>query len=190
MQDLIYHRKETGSFDGDVEEFCAAIIHDVALGKVTHQVTEAPGGRAIQIINQPLQAGGWVATIEDVTERTHAEERITHLAHYDPLTDLPNRALFHERLKHELTRIAPGEQLAVLYIDIDEFKSVNDTLGHLIGDELLKSVAVSLSRLHQGRRLRGAARRRRIRRGADRGQDRSGSRRSRHPHFRCDPHAL
>jgi diguanylate cyclase (GGDEF)-like protein len=145
MQDLIYHRKQTGSFDGDVEEFCAAIIHDVTLGKVTHQVTEAPGGRAIQIINQPLKAGGWVATIEDVTERTIAEERIRHLAHYDPLTDLPNRALFHERLKHELTRIAPDEQLAVLYIDIDEFKSVNDTLGHLIGDELLKSVAVSLS---------------------------------------------
>jgi diguanylate cyclase (GGDEF)-like protein/PAS domain S-box-containing protein len=145
MQDLIYHRKQTGSFDGDVEEFCSNIIHDVALGKVTHQITEAPGGRAIQIINQPLQAGGWVATIEDVTERTQAEERIRHLAHYDPLTDLPNRALFHERLKHELKHIAPGEQLAVLYIDIDEFKSVNDTLGHLIGDELLKSVAKSLS---------------------------------------------
>jgi len=150
MQDLIYHRKETGSFDGDVEAFCANIIHDVALGKVTHQVTEAPGGRAIQIINQPLQAGGWVATIEDVTEREQAQERITHLAHYDPLTDLPNRALFHERLKHELARIAPGEQLAVLYIDIDEFKSVNDTLGHLIGDELLKSVAVSLSGCARG----------------------------------------
>ncbi len=99
MQDLIYHRKETGSFDGDVDEFCDAIIRDVSLGKVTNQITEAPGGRAIQIINQPLQAGGWVATIEDVTERRDAEERITHLAHYDPLTDLPNRALFHERLE-------------------------------------------------------------------------------------------
>jgi diguanylate cyclase (GGDEF)-like protein len=145
MQDLISHRKETGSFDGDVEEFCASIIRDVSLGKATNQITDAPGGRAIQIINQPLEAGGWVATIEDVTERRDAEERITHLAHYDPLTDLPNRALFHARLAHELTRIATGEQLAVLYIDIDEFKSVNDTLGHLIGDELLKSVAVSLS---------------------------------------------
>jgi diguanylate cyclase (GGDEF)-like protein len=87
-----------------------------------------------------------VATLEDVTERKRSEERITHLAHYDALTDLPNRALFHERLKQELARIAPGEQLAVLYIDIDEFKSVNDSLGHLIGDELLKSVAVSLRR--------------------------------------------
>src|SRR6266478_6780134 len=135
MQDLISHRKETGSFDGDVEKFCAAIIRNVRLGKVTHQITEAPGGRSILIINQPLEAGGWVATIEDVTERRRSEERITHLAHYDALTNLPNRALFHEKLKQELARIAAGAQLAVLYIDIDEFKSVNDTLGHLSGDE-------------------------------------------------------
>ncbi|WP_213772900.1 EAL domain-containing protein [Bradyrhizobium sp. dw_78] len=145
MRDLIAHRKQTGSFDGDVDEFCNSIIHDVSLGKMTHQITEAPGGRAIQIINQPLEAGGWVAMIEDVTERKQAEARITHLAHYDALTDLPNRALFHERLQQKLAQIPQGEQLAVLYIDIDEFKSVNDTLGHLIGDELLKSVAVSLS---------------------------------------------
>jgi len=141
MQELISHRKETGSFDGNVEEFCAAIIRNVALGQVTHQIAEHTHGRAIQIINQPLDAGGWVATIEDVTERRRSDRQIAHLAHYDALTDLPNRVLFREQLEHALGKIQPGEQLAVLYIDIDEFKSVNDALGHSIGDELLKAVA-------------------------------------------------
>jgi diguanylate cyclase (GGDEF)-like protein len=141
MQRLIAHRKETGSFDGDVDEFCNAIIQTVSLGKATRQLTEAPGGRAIEIINRPLKGGGWVATIEDVTERRRADEKIAHLAHYDGLTDLPNRILFRERLEQSLKAIRPGEQLAVLYIDIDEFKSVNDALGHPIGDELLKGVA-------------------------------------------------
>ena len=144
MQRLIAHRKETGSFDGDVDEFCNAIIQTVSLGKATRQLTEAPGGRAIEIINRPLKSGGWVATIEDITERRRADEKIAHLAHYDGLTDLPNRILFRERLEQSLKAIRPGEQLAVLYIDIDEFKSVNDALGHPIGDELLKGVAERL----------------------------------------------
>ena len=146
MQRLIGHRKETGSFDGDVDAFCDAIIHKVSLGKATRQLTEAPGGRAIEIINRPLKAGGWVATIEDITERTRADEKIAHLAHYDALTDLPNRVLFRERLERALKAVRPDEQLAVLYIDIDEFKSVNDALGHPVGDELLIAVAERLRR--------------------------------------------
>ncbi|QPF88120.1 EAL domain-containing protein [Bradyrhizobium genosp. L] len=141
MQRLIEHRKETGSFDGDVDEFCNAIIRNVQLGKGTRQLTEAPGGRAIEIVNTPLREGGWVATIEDITERTRADEKIAHMAHYDALTDLPNRVLFRERLEQALKAIRPGEQLAVMYIDVDEFKSVNDALGHQIGDELLKALA-------------------------------------------------
>src|SRR5450755_3962706 len=141
MYELISHRKETGSFSGDVGEFCASIRRNVALGKITHQIVDTADGRAIQIINQPLEAGGWVATIEDVTERKRSDEKIVHLAHYDALTDLPNRVLFREQLERALAKVQPDQKLAVLYIDIDEFKSVNDALGHSIGDELLKAVA-------------------------------------------------
>ncbi|GAC1339076.1 MAG: EAL domain-containing protein [Beijerinckiaceae bacterium] len=141
FRDLIAHRKATGSFKGDVDEFCSMTLRNVQIGKVTHNVTETADGRSIQTVNRPLEDGGWVATTEDITERRRSEERVVHLAHYDALTDLPNRVLFQERLEQILTRISRGERLAVLYIDIDEFKTVNDTLGHWVGDELLKALA-------------------------------------------------
>jgi diguanylate cyclase (GGDEF)-like protein len=144
FRDLVLYRKQTGSFKGDAEAFIAGVLRNVASGKITQNTVETADGRQILIVNQPLK-NGWLTTHEDITERKRSEEQIRHLAHYDALTDLPNRALFHERLQQELAQLAPGQQLAVLYIDIDEFKSVNDTLGHMIGDELLKSVASRLS---------------------------------------------
>ena len=141
LRDLVAYRKEIGSFNGEVDEYCTALSRSIAAGKTSHHLTQTPDGRTILIVNKPVGSGGWVATHEDITERRRAEEQIRHLAHYDGLTDLPNRALFHERLREELARATPGQQLAVLYIDIDEFKNVNDSLGHQVGDELLKSVA-------------------------------------------------
>jgi diguanylate cyclase (GGDEF)-like protein len=150
FRDLIAHRKATGSFKGDVDAFCDTVFRNVAQGKVTHNVVETSDGRAILIVNKPLADGGWLTTQEDITERRRSEERIAHLAHYDVLTDLPNRLLFREQLEEALERVQRGERIAVLYIDVDEFKAVNDTLGHPVGDELLKVIAD---------RLRGCVRR-------------------------------
>ncbi|RQM47320.1 EAL domain-containing protein [Paraburkholderia bannensis] len=102
-------------------------------------------GRSISVVTRLLSDGGWVSTIEDMTERRIAENRITHLAHHDHLTDLPNRLSFQQRLS-ELAESASSEQpFALLFLDLDRFKSVNDTLGHHVGDELLKAVAQRLA---------------------------------------------
>jgi diguanylate cyclase (GGDEF)-like protein len=141
IRDLLQRRAAAGTFAGDSEEYVVDLLNKIARGKTTNTTTQLADSRVMSITNKPMADGGWLATHEDITERQRAEAQIAHMARHDALTDLPNRMLLRERIEHELKRVKRGECLAVLCLDLDHFKSVNDTLGHPIGDELLKVVA-------------------------------------------------
>lgn len=107
-------------------------------------VIDASGHKVLQFTFQAIKAGGFVLLIEDITEKRKAEARIEHLARYDALTGLPNRSHFQEQFE---TVIARGRHCALLFIDLDQFKVVNDTLGHPCGDALLCQVADRLRKV-------------------------------------------
>ncbi len=108
-------------------------------------ICEFENGQIISLVHQPMADGGWVETHQDITEQRRSEARIHHLARHDALTDLPNRTLFAEEMEMAESRIRRGEMMAVLCFDLDHFKIINDTLGHAVGDAVLKTVAARIN---------------------------------------------
>ena len=116
------------------------VVADRAQASFDWELTD---GRTLKVTHQPIP-DGWLTTYEDVTDSRRADLRMAYMARHDALTDLPNRVLFREKLEDAVARARRGQGLALHCLDLDQFKAVNDTLGHPVGDALLQAVAARL----------------------------------------------
>jgi diguanylate cyclase (GGDEF)-like protein len=146
MHELIRMSIAAGNY-GPIADFAAvkaAREGIIARRQAGTHFQDMADGRVIAIAHEPMDDGGWVATYEDMTDRRRAEARIAHLARHDHLTDLPNRVLFNERLAQAIAHLGRGQDFAVLSLDIDRFRGINETIGHAVGDAVLKQLAERL----------------------------------------------
>lgn len=142
LEDIFRFNARRGEYgEGDIEEHVARRLALVAEQSEHDYERVRPDGTVLEVRGVPLADGGFVTTYADVTQRKRHEALIAHMAMHDGLTDLPNRALFNDRLQNAIEQAARGYQLALHYLDLDRFKPVNDQLGHAVGDLLLQEVA-------------------------------------------------
>ncbi|OJY34032.1 MAG: hypothetical protein BGP06_11780 [Rhizobiales bacterium 65-9] len=147
-------RRDAWTVDELVREYGErGILDDHNLGTLSRAFTESLGGgetlrlaldnndHSFELTFQPMRGGGAVVVLEDVTAKKLAEARLAHMARYDALTGLPNRVRFQERLDTVISGRRADDSFCVMFVDIDRFKQINDTMGHASGDALLFEAA-------------------------------------------------
>ena len=143
LEQSVAHHLPVGS-DAERQQWIALRLAQQQDGTGAHEQV-LPDGHCIHVLERATPEGGWVITYHDVTDLRRANEEIEHLAFYDPLTGLPNRRLLLDRLgQAPVLSQRSGKVGALLFLDLDHFKDLNDTLGHEVGDELLQEVAQRL----------------------------------------------
>jgi len=144
LQAILQRRIAAGNCPEDVDGYLESRTSRDAMKQALGFVDRLRDGRFISVTRKPMATGGWVSIHQDITEQKKTEDKIAYMAHHDALTGLPNRMFLREELSRHLAAIKRGGAVAVLCLDLDEFKQVNDTLGHPVGDSLLRAVTERL----------------------------------------------
>ena len=148
MEDLFRSNAQRGEYGGgDVEEQVSHRMELVRLREPHIYDRQRPNGVVLEVRGVPVEGAGFLTTYCDITEHRKSQAMVQHLANHDALTGLPNRAVFQERLDLAVAQAKRGYHMALHCIDLDNFKTVNDTYGHNVGDKLLKEIADRLKHL-------------------------------------------